>query len=103
MQAWHGWKPKALRATCSCAARSSRPVAARARSPRRWLSGCWDCCAILLSRCRSEKDLPVESKVKLQRSGVRMHSAKIFLVDDKQEGLIPMIETAFVTEDVLQD
>jgi hypothetical protein len=32
-----------------------------------------------------------------------MDSAKIFLVDDKQEGLIPMTETAYVTEDVLQD
>jgi hypothetical protein len=32
-----------------------------------------------------------------------MDSAKIFLVDDKQASLIPMVETAFVTEDVLQD
>ena len=32
-----------------------------------------------------------------------MDSAKIFLVDDQQEGLIPMTETAYVTEDVLQD
>jgi hypothetical protein len=32
-----------------------------------------------------------------------MDKAKIFLVDDKQEGLIPMTETAYVTEDVLQD
>jgi hypothetical protein len=32
-----------------------------------------------------------------------MDSAKIFLVDEKQEGLIPMTETAYVAEDVLQD
>jgi len=32
-----------------------------------------------------------------------MDAAKIFLVDDKQSGLIPMSETAYVTEDVLQD